>query len=93
MVELRNDLVSEATRVYYERRRLQMEIILSPAATESDHLEKLLRMDELTSLLDGMTDGFFTSRLEEMYDAKPELKGLWEYSPFLGQDATGHTLH
>ena len=34
MVELRNDLLSEATRIYYERRRLQIGLIFTPPVSE-----------------------------------------------------------
>ena len=80
MVELRNDLLSEATRIYYERRRLQIDLIFTPPASEQEHLENLLRLDELTSLLDGMTEGFYSKQLEKLYDAKPEFNKLWSYA-------------
>jgi len=80
MVELRNDLLAEATRIYYERRRLQMEIVLTPSTDERDHLEKLLRMDELTALLDAMSGGAYGESVEEIYRARPELQKLWGYS-------------
>ena len=79
MVELRQDLVSEATRIYYERRRLQMDLVFSEALSERDHLEKLIRMDELTAILDGMTQGSFSRQLEAVYERHPELNHLWEY--------------
>jgi hypothetical protein len=79
MVELRNDLLSEVTRIYYERRRLQIDLIFTPSVSEQEHLENLLRIDELTALLDGMTDGFFSKRLERIYRQKPELDRLWAY--------------
>ena len=81
MVELRNDLLSEATRIYYERRRLQIDLVFTSPVSEQEHLENLLRMDELTALLDGMTDGFFSKRLERIYEEKPELNKLWSFSP------------
>lgn len=81
MVELRSDLLSEATRIYYERRRLQITLLFNPATSEQTHLENLLRMDELTSLLDGMTNGFLSKRLGEIYDRAPELNALWIYVP------------
>jgi hypothetical protein len=80
MVELRNDLLSEATRIYYERRRLQIHLVYAPPVSKQEHLENLLRLDELTSLLDGMTDGFFSKRLERIYNEKPELSSLWLFS-------------
>lgn len=79
MVELRNDLLSEATRIYYERRRLQIDLVFTPPASGQEHLENLLRMDELTSLLDGMTDGFFSKKLERIYEEKPALSRLWDF--------------
>ncbi len=79
MVELRNDLLSEATRIYYERRRLQIDLVFTPPASEQEHLENLLRMDELTALLDAMTDGFFTKRLEAIYREKEGFNKLWEF--------------
>ncbi|MDD5226209.1 MAG: hypothetical protein PHV97_03370, partial [Candidatus Omnitrophica bacterium] len=80
MVELRNDLLSEATRIYYERRRLQIDLVFTPPVSEQEHLENLLRMDELTALLDGMTDGFFTKHLEQIYEERPCLNKLWAFN-------------
>ncbi len=80
MVELRQDLLAEATRTFYERRRLQMEILFQPAATEQEHLEKLLRLDELRSLLDGMTGGFLSKRLNQIYEAKPSLHRILDFA-------------
>lgn len=79
MVELRGDLLSEATRIYYERRRLQIDLIFTPPASEQEHLENLLRMDELTALLDGMTNGFFSKRLTQLYEERPRFNELWGY--------------
>jgi hypothetical protein len=81
MVELRNDLLSEATRIYYERRRLQIDLVFTPPVSEQEHLENLLRMDELTALLDGMTDGFLSKRLEQIYEERPEFNRLWNFIP------------
>ncbi|MFA5167136.1 MAG: hypothetical protein WC530_01240 [Candidatus Omnitrophota bacterium] len=79
MVELRNDLLSEATRIYYERRRLQIDLVFTLPVSGQEHLENLLRMDELTALLDGMTDGFFSKRLEAIYAKYPKLEELWRF--------------
>jgi hypothetical protein len=79
MVELRNDLLSEATRIYYERRRLQIDLVFTPPVSEQEHLENLLRLDELAALLDGMTDGFLSKRLERIYNERPEFNALWTY--------------
>ncbi len=79
MVELRNDFLAEATRLYYERRRLQIEIIFAPPVSEQEHLERLIRMDEFTALLDAMTDGVVSRRLEEIYKKNPGLEQLWAF--------------
>jgi hypothetical protein len=88
MVELRNDLLSEATRIYYERRRLQIGLVFTPPLSEQEHLENLLRLDELTALLDGMTDGFFSKRLEGIYEEKPGFNKLWAYQQTEGGRST-----
>ncbi|HXV28357.1 MAG TPA: hypothetical protein VD913_05255, partial [bacterium] len=80
MVELRNDFLADATRVYYERRRLQTEIAFSSADSGQERFEKLIRLDELTSLLDAMTNGYFSERLAKVYGDHPELKKLWNYT-------------
>jgi photosystem II stability/assembly factor-like uncharacterized protein len=89
MVELRDDLLSEATRIYYERRRLQIDLVFTPPVSRQEHLENLLRVDELTALLDGMTDGFFSKRLERTYQERPAFDKLWAFSPE-GVRSTGY---
>ena len=60
MVQLRNDIVDEVTRTYYERRRLQVALLTQPPADAQVVLEKELRVQELTALIDGLTDGYFS---------------------------------
>lgn len=81
MVDLRHDLLGEATRIYYERRRLQMETFFSPAESEQFHYERLMRLDELTALLDGMTGGKFGETIMNISEKHPELDGLWVFQP------------
>lgn len=61
--EFRNDLLSEATRLYYERRRLQMDMAAAGNSNSRSFYESLLRLEELTALLDAMTDGYLTNAL------------------------------
>jgi len=82
MVELRQDLLSEATRIYYERRRLQVDLVYTPSLSGQEHLERLIRLDELAALLDGMTDGFLSKQLEKIYARNAELNKLWEYDQY-----------
>jgi len=64
MVELREELVSEVTRLYFERRRLQMDLLfLKPQGKEL--LDAWIRVEELTAQIDGMTGGFFAKKLKK----------------------------
>lgn len=56
-------LLKETTRLYYMRRRLQIDMILSPPTDQASLLSKRLRLDELTALLDAMTGGWFSESL------------------------------
>ncbi|MBI4550105.1 MAG: hypothetical protein HY714_04190 [Candidatus Omnitrophica bacterium] len=62
MVELRNDLLSEVTRLYFERRRLMMELAMSPPALEKERMDLVLRIEEVTGYLDALTGGYFAGR-------------------------------
>ena len=64
MVELRNDILSEATRIYFERRKLQLEMMSLEQDVSRDGLDKKLRLMELTALLDRLTGGRFTNVLK-----------------------------
>lgn len=60
MVQLRDDLVNEVVRTYFERRRIQVALIADPPKNDQALLEKELRIQELTALIDGLTGGFFS---------------------------------
>lgn len=62
MVQLRNDVVDEVTRSYFERRRLQVLLLTRPPPAEQEQLEQELRLQELTALLDGYTGGYFSQQ-------------------------------
>ncbi len=61
MVELRDDVVDEVTRAYFDRRRLQMELLTTPPQDTQGQIDKELRLQELTARLDGLTGGYFSS--------------------------------
>jgi hypothetical protein len=63
LAELRRDVVAEATRLYFQRRRAQVELALTPKARVRTRLRLLLQIDELTSELDGISGGFFRRSL------------------------------
>jgi hypothetical protein len=65
MVELREDILDQVTRLYFERRRLQMDLGVYGAGDDARAaMEKTLRIDELTALIDGFTGGRFGRALE-----------------------------
>ena len=64
MVELRDDIMNDITRLYYERRRLQVELLTSEPKSEKERFDKLLRLEELTANIDSLTGGYFSTRLK-----------------------------
>jgi len=64
MTELREDILNEVTRLYFERRRLQYEILGGEMNYSQVDLEKKMRLDELTALIDALTGGTFSQELE-----------------------------
>jgi photosystem II stability/assembly factor-like uncharacterized protein len=63
MVQLRDDIVDEVTRIYFERRRLQFENVMNPPKTIQAKLKRELRIQELTAGLDGLTGSRFSAAL------------------------------
>lgn len=61
---LRDRVLDEATRRYYERRRLQVDLELTPPRDLADRIRKELRVQELTADLDSLTGGWFSKKLE-----------------------------
>jgi hypothetical protein len=60
---LMEGLLKESTRLYFMRRRLQVDMILTPPTDQASLLSKDLRLQELTGLLDAMTGGWFQQAL------------------------------
>jgi len=57
LTELREDVLSQVTRIYFERRRLQIE---SEGLAGGEQVWAELRIEELTALLDAYTGGEFS---------------------------------
>jgi len=64
MVKLRNDILQEVNKLYFERRKIQMELLLNPPQNATERLEKELRIEELTGGIDGLTGGYFSWSLK-----------------------------
>lgn len=60
MVELRQDVLDQVTRIYFERRRLQSELGASADTLSQQYRDGQMRLEELTALLDGFTGGEFS---------------------------------
>jgi hypothetical protein len=65
MVQLRDDILNEVTRLYFERRKLQIEFITSPPKETSAKLDKILRLQELTAGIDALTGGYLSKRIKQ----------------------------
>jgi hypothetical protein len=60
LIGIQDGIQREVTTLYYVRRRLQIELMLSPPTTIAARVSAQLRLEELTGLLDAYTGGFFT---------------------------------
>ncbi len=57
---LQEGVLKEVTRLYFTRRRLQIDLILNPPSDPGTRMSKELRIAELTSTLDAMTGQLFS---------------------------------
>jgi photosystem II stability/assembly factor-like uncharacterized protein len=64
-VQLRNDILDEVTKLYFERIRVKRELEKLDILERKKREEKELRVRELSAYLDGLTGGFFTSRMKD----------------------------
>ena len=63
IVKLRDKVLEDVTRLYFDRRRLQVEQLLSPAGDLRSQLKNELRLQELTANIDALTGGRFSASL------------------------------
>jgi hypothetical protein len=63
VVKLRDKVLGEVTRIYFDRRRLQVDSLLSPSSDIKSQVEDQLRLMELTAELDAFTGGEFSRAL------------------------------
>ncbi|MFH1790801.1 MAG: hypothetical protein ABH885_02315 [Candidatus Omnitrophota bacterium] len=60
MVQLREDILASLTRIYYERRSIARELAVISDKSYNETAELHLRLEELTSYIDGYTGGWFS---------------------------------
>lgn len=63
MVQLRDDILSQTTRTYFERRRLLLDMHFTSSSDLRSKMEKELRIQELTADLDALTGGYFSENI------------------------------
>lgn len=63
VVKLRDKVLEEVTRLYFERRRLQVDLLLNPGGDLKARTKNEMRLQELTALLDAYTGGRFSSAI------------------------------
>ncbi len=62
-MKLRDRLLTEVTRLYFERRRQQVALLLEPPAELRARVDAELRLLELTAGIDALTGGRFSGGL------------------------------
>jgi photosystem II stability/assembly factor-like uncharacterized protein len=65
MVQLRDEVLEEVTRLYFERKRILAELDEAGFEGEKKLREKRLRIEELTAHIDALTGGKFSDALAE----------------------------
>jgi photosystem II stability/assembly factor-like uncharacterized protein len=63
MVELRDDILDEVTKLYFERLRVKAELDSLSIEERKKRFEKDLRLRELTANLDALTGGYFSEQI------------------------------
>jgi hypothetical protein len=64
VVKLRDKVMSEATTVFFERRRLQVDMLLNPKVDLRGQVIDQLRLMELTANIDALTGGMFSANVK-----------------------------
>ena len=62
-VKVREQVMDEVTRLYFDRRRLQVEGLMNPSSSLNDEIEYVLRLQEMTANLDALTGGAFSASI------------------------------
>jgi hypothetical protein len=63
--KLREKILDEVTRLYFDRRRLQVEALLSPPSSLKDKIDLELRLQEMTANLDALTGGGYSASIKK----------------------------
>jgi len=64
LVQLRDDILDEVNKLYFERIRVRMEMDSLQIEDRKKRFEKELRVRELTASLDALTGGYFSNHIQ-----------------------------
>jgi hypothetical protein len=59
LLRRREELVARATRLYFERQRLRVALLLAPPEDPAERMERELALEEVTAGLDALTGGLY----------------------------------
>ena len=76
LVELRNDVLEEVTQFYFQRRQLQIDLLLSPPEDLRERLRMELQLQEVTANIDYLTGGYLTQRLNDVKQGVTRKSGM-----------------
>ena len=65
IVKLRDKVLEEITRVYFDRRRLQVDVLLAGGGDLKTQIKNEMRLQELTAQIDAYTGGRFSAAINE----------------------------
>lgn len=63
IAKLRDNVLADVTELYFERRRLQVEMLLNPSSDIQRQVRDVLQLQEITASLDALTGGAFSAAL------------------------------
>ncbi len=63
MVELRDDILDQVNKLYFERLRLKLELDNLAIEDKNKRFDKQLKVEELTASLDALTSGYYSEQL------------------------------
>jgi len=63
-VQLRDDVLDEVTRLFFERRHVQIDFLLRAPESLQESIERELKLQELTADIDALTGGYLSVSLK-----------------------------
>ncbi len=66
MVELRDDILDQVNKLYFERLRVKSELDNLALEDRNKRFEKQLKLEELTASLDSLTAGYYSEQLRQL---------------------------